>query len=93
MSGGPHPIVEEPRTLAERNQVASACLARLAMEPMPALVDGVDNAVDEAYRAAPDRLYLVGRGGRIAFRGRPGPFGFDPDALAEAIEKELAAAP
>ncbi|MFP6837039.1 MAG: deiodinase-like protein [Pseudomonadales bacterium] len=39
-----------------------------------------------AYGALPDRLYLVGRGGRIAFQGDPGPWGFNPEKLAEAIQ-------
>jgi len=90
MSGGAHPIVEEPLTLEERESVASLCMTRLEMAPMPALVDGIDNAVDTAYAAAPDRLYLVGRDGKIAYRSGRGPFGFKPEELERAIEKELA---
>ena len=53
------------------------------------VVDGVDNAVASAYGGWPDRLYLVGRDGRIAFQGDEGPFGFKPDELERAIEQEL----
>jgi type I thyroxine 5'-deiodinase len=53
------------------------------------LVDGMDDAVNRAYAAFPDRLYLVGRDGKIAFRGGPGPAGFRPDELEEAIRREL----
>jgi len=35
-------------------------------------------------------LYLVGRDGRIAYQGGEGPFGFDSDELAGAIDAELA---
>jgi hypothetical protein len=56
---------------------------------MPMVVDGVDNAVASAYGGWPDRLYLVGRDGRIAFQGGEGPFGFKPDKLELAIEREL----
>jgi hypothetical protein len=90
MGGGGMPIVEDPVTLAERNEVAAVCMTKLALEPMPALVDGIDDKVGSAYAAHPDRLYLVGRDGRIAYRGGPGPFGFAPDELEEAIRKELA---
>jgi len=90
MSGGAHPIVEEPLSLDERSSVAKLCMTKLEMAPMPALVDGIDNAVDKAYAAAPDRLYLVGRDGKIAYRGGRGPFGFKPDELDAAIRKELA---
>jgi hypothetical protein len=56
---------------------------------MPMVVDGVDNAVASAYGGWPDRLYFVGRDGRIAFQGGEGPFGFKPDELGLAIEREL----
>ena len=55
-----------------------------------ATFDGIDDGVGEAYEAWPDRLYLVGRDGRVVFRGGPGPDGFDPDALERAIVEELA---
>ena len=83
------PIVEDPVTLDERNEVAKVCMTRLALEPIPALVDGMDDAVSKAYAAFPDRMYLVGRDGNIAYRGGPGPRGFDPEELAAAISKEL----
>lgn len=89
MGGNGSPIVEEPVTLRERRAVANLCMTRLALEPIPALVDRMDNAVDEAWAAAPDRLYLVGRDGRVAYRGGPGPFGFKPDELEAAIRREL----
>ncbi len=57
---------------------------------MPVLVDNMDDLVSEAYDAWPDRLYLVGKDGRIAYHGGRGPFGFDPDELEEAIRDELA---
>ncbi len=83
------PIVEEPATFQEREAVCTACVADLGLT-MPPLVDGIDNAVNAAYAAAPDRLYLVGRGGNIAYKSGPGPFGFKPGELAAAIESELA---
>jgi hypothetical protein len=57
---------------------------------MPMVVDRVDNAVASAYGGWPDRLYLVRRDGRIAFQGGEGPFGFKPEELQRAIERELA---
>lgn len=87
------PFVEEPRDEAERLAVARRCMATLALRPIPAVIDGIDNAVDEAYEAWPDRLYLIDRDGRIAFRGGAGPFGFRPDELASAIEREIGTGP
>ena len=83
--------VTEPKTDGERQAVASTCAANLRMK-MPMVVDGVDNAVASAYGGWPDRLYLVRRDGRIAFQGGDGPFGFKPEELQQAIERELAIA-
>jgi iodothyronine deiodinase-like protein len=80
--------VHEPTSDEERRRVASTCATNLRLQ-MPMVVDGVDNAVASAYGGWPDRLYLVGRDGRIAFQGGEGPFGFKPDELERAIEREL----
>jgi hypothetical protein len=81
--------VHEPATDVERRSVASTCVASLKVR-MPVAVDGVDNAVASAYGGWPDRLYLIGSDGRIAFQGGEGPFGFKPDELEQAIIRELA---
>jgi hypothetical protein len=80
--------VHEPTSDEERRGVASTCTTNLRLQ-MPMVVDGVDNAVASVYGGWPDRLYLVGRDGRIAFQGGEGPFGFQPDELERAIEREL----
>ncbi len=89
MGGGGAPIVEDPVSLAERRQVAAVCMSKLELEPIPALVDDIEDSVSAAYAAWPDRLYLVGTDGKIAFHGGRGPFGFLPDELERAIQKEL----
>lgn len=89
MGGGGAPIVEDPISLGERREVAKVCMTKMALEPMPALVDDLDDAVNKAYSAWPDRLYLVGKDGRVAYHGGRGPWGFKPDELEEAIEREL----
>lgn len=83
------PLVEEPREAAERQAVARQCLGTLELDGLPAVVDGMDDAVNEAYEAWPDRLVLLDAEGRVAWRGGPGPFGFDPDELEAALRREL----
>ena len=90
LGGDGAPIVEDPVTLEERQAVASVCMSKLSLEPMPALVDDMEDTANKAYSAWPDRLYLVGRDGRVAYHGGPGPFEFAPDELEEAILRELA---
>jgi hypothetical protein len=81
----------QPKSEAERAEVAAACQLDLRIE-MPMLLDELSNEVDAAWAALPERLYLVDSGGRIAYRGGPGPFGFDPDGWERAIGDHLRAA-
>jgi hypothetical protein len=81
--------IADPATDEERTGVAEQCVLRLHID-LPVLVDRADNAVASAYGGWPDRLYLVGRDGRIAFQGNDGPFGFKPPELEKAIRAELA---
>ena len=78
----------DPTTLEERAAAADACVVRLDTQ-IPVLLDDVDDKVALAYGGWPDRLYLIGRDGRIAFQGGRGPDGFEPAELARAIEAEL----
>jgi hypothetical protein len=78
----------DPTSLEERAAAAGACAVRLRTH-IPVLLDDVDDAVALAYGGWPDRLYLIGRDGRVAFQGEPGPDGFKPEELADAIRAEL----
>ena len=89
MGGAGSPIVEDPRTLAEREGVAQVCLTKLELEMIPALVDDLQDTASQAYGGWPDRLYLIGEDGNVAYQGGRGPFGFDPDELEQAILEEL----
>ena len=80
--------VFDPTTDAERRRTVESCAARLPVR-IPVVIDGIEDGVAAAYGAWPDRLYLVGRDGRIAFQGGTGPFGFLPEELEAAIEEEL----
>ncbi len=82
------PIMEDPVTLGERLTAASKCLKDLNL-PIPAVIDRMDNKVNLAYGGWPDRLYLVGKDGKITYAGGQGPFGFKPDEIDAAIRAEL----
>ena len=75
-------------SIADKEEHASLCVRRLDIR-FTTLIDEMDNRVELAYSAWPDRLYLIGRDGRIAWKGHPGSVGFVPAELAVAIEKEL----
>lgn len=81
--------VEDPVTGKERADLAGTCVEELKL-PMPALIDGIDDAVGKAYGGWPDRLWLIGKDGKVAYAGAQGPRGFDPEAWAKAIAAEVA---
>ncbi len=80
--------VNDPTTDEERHDAAVTCALRLKIR-MPVVIDAIDDSIARAYGALPDRLYLIGKGGRVAFQGAPGPVGFRPNDLEQAIEEEL----
>ena len=80
-------VVRSPFTAAERYQVADSCVRNLGLE-LPALVDGAGNEVEAAYTGWPDRIYVIDRDGRVAYKSGAGPYGFHP-AEAEAVLRAL----
>ena len=81
-------IFRNPRTDGERFQVAESCVRTLGIR-FPALIDGIDNTVERLYTGWPDRLLLIGRDGRVVYKSAPGPFGFDPANLENALRALL----
>ena len=81
-------LFRQHQSMEERVEVGSACMLKLALE-IPALVDEMDDAVANAYGAVPERLYLVGRDGRIAYKGGMGPIFFRPEEWEARIQEYL----
>jgi len=77
-------LIKQPVTFEERCSVAKQCVATLHLQT-PLVVDEIDNRVGHAYAAEPDRLYVIDIEGRIAFRGGPGPFGFNPGEMEQSL--------
>src|SRR5438105_267566 len=77
-------VFAQPQDLTQRTEVAAKCCAALKMT-LPLVVDEIDDRVGHAYSGMPDRLYLIDRSGRIAYKGGRGPFGFKPDELDQAV--------
>lgn len=78
----------QPKELEARTEIAQVCSLKLDLS-IPTLIDDMENSTDLKYYALPDRLYLIGSDGRVAYRGAPGPFGFVASELEQAIEKYL----
>jgi hypothetical protein len=76
------------RTEKERCDVAGTCLVKLGIK-YPAIVDDMGNTTERAYTAWPDRLYVIDRDGRVAYKSKPGPFGFHTEDVARTLERLL----
>ena len=76
--------VAQPKSYEERNAVAQQCAARLNPS-MPLLVDEIDDRTGNAYSGMPARLYVIDSGGRVAYKGGRGPFGFKAGEMEQAL--------
>ena len=77
-------VFASPRNEDERASVAGTCVRKLGIE-IPAVLDEFGNSTESAYTAWPDRLYLIDRNGKIAYKSKPGPFGFKAAELQAAL--------
>ena len=85
-------VFASPKNEEERAFVAGACVRKLNIK-FPAVLDEFGNSTESSYTGWPDRLYLIDGQGRIAYKSRPGPFGFKPDELAVALARVTTASP
>jgi hypothetical protein len=83
--------VTSPKTVEERCAVENVCATKLALR-IPAVVDNIANTTELAYTGWPDRLYVIDRDGRVMYKSKPGPFGFDPEGMEKALQRLLPAA-
>lgn len=79
-------VFTSPKNIAERENVAGMCVRKLGIK-FPALVDDFSNRTEQAYTGWPDRIYLIDKNGRVAYKSLPGPFGFHPDELRSELAK------
>ncbi len=79
-----HVVFASPKNEDERAYVAGACVRKLGIK-FPAVLDEFDNTTEKAYTGWPDRIYLIDAKGRVAYKSKPGPFGFKPEELSKAL--------
>ena len=85
-------LFRNPQSESERFGVANACVRKLGIK-FPSVLDEFGNSTEQAYTGWPDRIYLVDGQGRIAYKSKPGPFGFLPDQLDAALVRTVGAPP
>jgi len=79
-------VFASPKNQEERSTIAGICVRKLGIE-FPAVLDEFGNSTERAYTGWPDRIYLIDASGRVAYKSKPGPFGFKPDELAAALAR------
>ena len=76
--------INQPTEIGQRVDVAGECCKVLQIS-MPLLVDDINDRVGRAYSAMPDRLYVIDRQGKVAFKSGRGPFGFKPGEMEQSL--------
>jgi type I thyroxine 5'-deiodinase len=79
-------LFASPKNEEERSYIAGACVRKLGIK-FPAVLDNFSDSTERAYTGWPDRIYLIDGQGRIAYKSKPGPFGFHADQLAAALQR------
>jgi hypothetical protein len=74
----------QPRDKSERVEVARRCCKSLGIT-MPMVVDELNDRVGHLYSGMPDRLFVIDREGRLAYKSGRGPFGFFPGEMEQSL--------
>lgn len=69
--------VSDPKTFAERSEVARRCAKQLRIKHM-VLVDTIEDSVATQWGAWPTRLFVIETDGRVIYAGAQGPWGYQP---------------
>lgn len=81
-------VYTQPKTMDERLNMAQTFVDQTEIG-LPVLVDDISNTANACFAAWPERIYVIGTDGKIAYKGEPGPTGFDPDELDEFLQGYL----
>ncbi len=73
--------ITEHDNLPERCATAEKLMKDKSLT-IPCLADGMDDAVNKAYHAWPDRIFVVRRDGFLGVAASQGPWGFEPGLKA-----------
>jgi hypothetical protein len=86
--GGKEILRKIPQTDSSdrRAEHAEICVNALKLT-VPTVLDREDNKINIVYAGWPDRMYVVGVDGRVAYKGKPGPGGFKPGEVEDWLKK------
>ncbi|PNI71437.1 DIO1 isoform 11 [Pan troglodytes] len=76
--------IRNHQNLQDRLQAAHLLLARSPQ--CPVVVDTMQNQSSQLYAALPERLYVI-QEGRILYKGKSGPWNYNPEEVRAVLEK------
>lgn len=76
--------IKNHRNLQDRLRAAGLLLARSPQ--CPVVVDTMQNRSSQLYAALPERLYVL-RQGRILYKGKSGPWNYNPEEVRAVLEE------
>ena len=79
---------KQPTTIEERVEVASKFATRLHGD-MDIVIDGMNNLCRDAFSSWPERLYVIGNDGKVAYKGGLGPDGYLPDEVKSWLKQHI----
>ncbi len=56
---------------------------------IPTAVDDMKDTVNQLYKAWPERIYVIGKDGKVAYKSGIGPWGFKPRQAEPCLRKLL----
>ena len=80
--------VGQTSALKERGERAQQFLDAMKVT-IPTLIDKEDDQVNKNYSGWPERLFVVGTDGKIAYKGGPGPGGFRVGEVEDWLKKNV----
>ena len=60
-------VINQQTTIDERAEAAEVCMLHMNLD-MPMLLDDMDDSIENAYVAWPDRLYTIDAEGNVTYR-------------------------
>jgi hypothetical protein len=78
----------QPKSTADRIRIANDFVKRSKYE-IPLAVDPIENPANAVYAGWPERFYIVDEHGVIAYKGKPGPFGYHPEEVEAWLSKRF----
>jgi predicted CXXCH cytochrome family protein len=79
-------VVGRPKDIDERIILATECVTRYKFT-MPMVIDGMEGNVNSDYEAAPVRVTITDREGKVAYYAGRGPFDFRLSKVEQVLKK------